>query len=505
MVRITRISKTKYKFVCEKFKEERLCKTALSFEDENLQYAPSYKEGNWDGVIKFYGINNDFRIGHLSRLKDFLTEHSVPFEVQETNWFERFDFSRDLVHKKLRLHQVEAIESIFQNNIGIIKIPTRGGKTLMSAEFCRIILSLSPKSKCLFIVDTIDLLNQSKEEFDMHLGLGICGLIHGSNRDYDKQICFTTIQTLGLLFNSEVVKDKKEVRKYLKSLKCLIIDEVHEFTSENRRKIVSFCSNLEYQIGMSATPFKSSSELATLNMLKIFGNVIIDIKEKTLIERGVLTDYKVALFLYESEFSHHLRGKLKDLKKNNNKKVYSFLQNQLIFENSDRDYLIENVLNILKKYKLKTLVLFTSVKHGNLFSKKFGYNFLSGVNSAEQRKSQTKDFLLDKGGILLASNIYKKGITLPEVEVMINVDGGLELSNVIQKKGRVLGSTENKKRSLIIDIIDNESNYFSEHSLQRLSMYESTVDESKISLFENDSDSFLNFEKLVSSWLVKKK
>ena len=39
-------------------------------------------------------------------------------------------------------------------------------------------------------------------------------------------------------------------------------------------------------------------------------------------------------------------------------------------------------------------------------------------------------------------------MTVSQVEVLINVDGGLEDANTIQRKGRVLGATENKKQEL---------------------------------------------------------
>ena len=102
----------------------------------------------------------------------------------------------------------------------------------------------------------------------------------------------------------------------------------------------------------------------------------------------------------------------------------------------------------------------------------------------------------------MASNIFKKGVTLPEVEILFNVDGGLENANTIQRKGRVLGATEAKTRSAIIDFIDIDDAYFSEHSSTRLNTYVKAVGEEGIGILDTAVDDWLKtLERWLTIWL----
>ena len=84
---------------------------------------------------------------------------------------------------------------------------------------------------------------------------------------------------------------------------------------------------------------------------------------------------------------------------------------------------------------------------------------------------------------------------------MINVDGGLEDANTIQKKGRVLGSTDDKSRSLIIDFFDFFDDYFSEHSSTRMETYVEAIGESEVGILDtNVSEWSETLKKWVKSW-----
>jgi len=101
---------------------------------------------------------------------------------------------------------------------------------------------------------------------------------------------------------------------------------------------------------------------------------------------------------------------------------------------------------------------------------------------------------------LLATNIFNKGLTLPEVEVLTNVGGGKEQSLIIQKKGRTLGTTETKKKALTIDFID-VSPYFSEHSLSRIQVYEKEVGIENIAIFDSsDEDFYQDLREFIVNW-----
>ena len=126
------------------------------------------------------------------------------------------------------------------------------------------------------------------------------------------------------------------------------------------------------------------------------------------------------------------------------------------------------------------------------------------MNDSEEREQAKEKFLEGEGGFLLASDIFKKGVTVSQCQVLINVDGGLEDANTIQKKGRVLGATSTKDRSLIIDFFDLYDAYFSKHSETRLNTYVSSIGEDKVGILDTSIDDWLKtFENWTKKWFRK--
>ena len=221
------------------------------------------------------------------------------------------------------------------------------------------------------------------------------------------------------------------------------------------------------------------------------GDVVYRIKEETLRERGVLTEYKVFLLALEQDPRSVLAS------------TYAAYQKAMIFNNKIRDNIVVLVVKMCQRCGFKTLLMFQSVDHGRHISELTGCTFIHGDTVNEEREHVKEEFLArTDGGVLLASNIFKKGVTLPEVEVLFNVDGGLENANTIQKKGRVLGATVDKTHSAIIDFIDLDDSYFAEHSATRLNTYVKAVGEGKIGILDTAVDDWLKtLERWLTIWL----
>ena len=178
-------------------------------------------------------------------------------------------------------------------------------------------------------------------------------------------------------------------------------------------------------------------------------------------------------------------------------------QKALIFNSQIRDAIVVKVIEMCRDRGFKTLVMFQSVDHGRHISELTRCTFIHGDTDNEERERVKNEFLeRTDGGVLMASNIFKKGVTLPEVEILFNVDGGLENANTIQRKGRVLGATEAKTRSAVIDFIDIDDAYFSEHSSTRLNTYVKAVGEDGIGILDTAVDNWLNtLERWLTIWL----
>lgn len=489
-IEIERISKNEYEFGKNSNANiSRVCE-ALTFDN------PAYPFSDIKYITKFNKHNLTFKVGMLKTVLDYCNDNGYDYEVVD------YDYKMPDVEIDDRLfgdrdYQARAVEAFFKRRFGIIKVPTRGGKTFIASEILRIFLKSEPSGNFIFIVDNISLFNQAKGDFmrffERYGGLDI-GEIKSGHIDCSKRVTIAMIQTIQSTL-SERCKDaakKKSLAKYLKELKFLCVDEIHDNCSDSKLKIYKKAKNLDYLLCLSATPYRAGTFAQNLKLKEWSGDVIYEIKEDELIKSGVLTEYKVYMLVCEH------RSVEEDL-------TFSERRRELIYNNRFRNGVLCNLINLLGGMGLKTLVLFQSVEHGRQIADMSGERFISGEMDEAERERVKGEFLEKSGGCLLASNIFKKGITLPAVQVLINADEGLEDAGTIQRKGRVLGTMDGKKKSLVIDFVDIFNEYFSEHSEARLNTYVNAVGEKNVSLLDlSDKVWKRTLEKWILKWFRSK-
>lgn len=484
-VHIERINNFEYSFAGSNRKYYRKIAKYLTFPNPDpFAYSPT--------IDMFDKHNLTFKIGMLKHLITELKEAEIKYTLIDFNYvLPKFEFDSRLTGKYL--YQKKAVERFYKKRFGIIKVPTRGGKTFLASEIARLFLTFSYSGdNFLFVTDNTTLFAQAirdiKEYFEPYGGIEI-GEICSGKIQTDKRVTVAMVQTIQSTFSKRCRDNvkKRNLTKYLKELKFLAIDEIHDNSSEARMKIYRKCTSIEFLLCLSATPYKDDALKKNLKLQAWSGGIIFDISEQELREKGVLSNYMVFM-LFLDHTDSWTEGDYFDVRKD------------IIVYNKHRNYILIKVMKILESLGLKTLVLFQDIAHGEEISKLTGFKFISGINKGDERELVKNNFLKEEGGFLLASDIFKKGVTLPEVEVMINVDGGLESSKTIQKKGRVLGVTEKKKRSLIIDFFDFEEQYFSKHSETRLDTYIKSIGEENVGLLDTSADDYL---KVLRKWIKK--
>ena len=487
-VKINRISNFQYSFKLSSRAGIRYVSKALTFRNPN-PYA-------YQQTIMMYDRNKMvFKIGMFPTLIKFLKEHNVSYEVEDYDFGLPDGFVIDDRMSGKYIHQANAVKAFYKRRFGIIQVPTRGGKTFIMSEILRVFLN-TDSGNFMFCVDSTDLFTQAvrdiKSFFERYGGIEV-GEIKAGSVDLSHRVTVAMLQTLQSTL-SERCSDKekkKSLKKFMKDLKFLSVDEIHDNASNSRLKLYKSCKNIEYLLLLSATPYKSETPIQNLKLKEWSGDIVYKITEKELRDRGVLSNYKVFLFAVNH---NEIDYKLED-------DNYRSLRDALIFNSDVRNSLLVNIIRILKRLKLKTLVLFQSIEHGETIAKRTKHIFISGKTKNKERERRKNEFLSDKnGGVLLASDIFKKGITLPECEVIIIVDEGLEVSSVIQKKGRTLGVTETKTKSLVIDFIDIYDVYFSEHSESRLETYVNEIGEKNVGILDVTSEDCLDTFK---DWCIK--
>lgn len=447
-------------------------------------------------IRKFDKKSRKFQIGMLKILETYLKENGVEYEVEDYAYAlpEGIEIDDRMTGKYI--HQSHAVRRFFERRFGIIVVPTRGGKTFIAAEIMRIFLA-TDEGNFLFVTDNRTLFSQAINDFrtfyEPRYGELRIGEIREGKIDVTERVTVGMIQTIQSTLSNrckDAVK-KRTLEKYLKELKFLAVDEIHENASDSKLKIYRKCKKLEYQLCLSATPYRSGALVQNLKLREWSGDVVYEISEKTLKERGVLSDYRVFMLVV----NHN------DIEYSVAQDDYELYRKELIFNSAYRNGVLRRVIDILQRLNLKTLLLFQSIEHGKRVERLTGIPFISGETSNEDRERAKTEFLNATGGMLSASGIFKKGVTLPSVEVMINIDGGLEDANTIQRKGRVLGTTDTKDRSLILDFFDEFDAYFTDHSASRLQTYVDAIGERNVGILDTEvDDCYETLERWIRKW-----
>ena len=490
-VNVSRINNFEYSFKLSSKNGIRHVAKALTFRNPD-PFAYSSK------IEKFDKKKFTFKIGMLPTLEKYIRVHNLSYQISDYDFSFPEGVEIDNRMSGKYIHQRKAVEAFYRKRFGIIVVPTRGGKTFIASEILRIFLN-TDDGNFLFLTDNTTLFNQAvndiKEYFEPYGGIEV-GEIRAGLVDTSKRVTVAMIQTIQSTFSARCKdkKKKKELDKYFKGLKFLCVDEIHENCSDAKLKTYKKAKNLEYQLCLSATPYRAGTLVQNLKLKEWSGDVIYNITEKKLRDRKVLSDYRVFMLLIDHN----------DIEYDIEVEDYNGYRKELIFENKLRNKILLKVIDVLRELNLKTLVLFQSVEHGRRVERLSGIPFISGENDSEERERAKEEFLEGEGGFLLASNIFKKGVTLPQVEVLLSVDGGLEKSNVTQRKGRVLGATKTKSRSLIIDFFDLYDIYFSEHSETRLNTYIEAIGEKRVGILDTSIDDWLEtLKRWTIKWFVK--
>ena len=533
MILLTRTGGQIY-YEFDKSNEQFAIEHALTVKHDNPYFSPAYRLGHWDGLIRFYDKrNHSFPFGMIETVCTDLDNADFDYQIDgvfDVPYIPSSPFKAGDKHQNTALykHQVEALQAFYEIKHGIIKVSTRGGKTYIASEAIRQILIDNKNFKVLFLVESELLFDQAIDDISGYLKIpkASIGRIKGEKFEI-KSITVAMIQTVNTIENykkrikekykkilstlnnntdiGEALSNKKAENKikiankkrlyaYFEEVNFLIVDECHEFSNDNRIGTITKIqkNNCVFNLFLSATPFKSENAIGNLNLQKVSGPIIYTIEEKVLKERGVLASDKILLLMFNHDDNKNIEV--------SKESSYGDYQREVITHNDRRNQVLINIIEILRKLHLKTLVLFIYKKHAHYVQSVTGDLFLCSDDKVEVRKSTIKSYLKRKGDVLFASGIFKKGLTLPEVQILFNAGGGLEQSEVIQKKGRVLGVKGEKKKALIIDFVD-ASKYFNVHSLSRIDVYEKSVSQENIVVLDvTDGEFYKDVKEFIKDW-----
>ena len=215
---------------------------------EGAWFAPSYRTGQWDGNIYFYTAANKLPIGLLKELVDFLNLNNI--DVYYTNARQTLQPQTPIVgsdflpNLTLRPYQIEGINICLKEGMGIVKVATGGGKTVM---ICAVLKAYNPILG-LIVANQINLVMQMRDRLISYgFDQSKIGIIYGGQKDYkDKQFVFSTIQSIMnypeiYKYAEVLIVDEcfdKDTRILLPDNKCVRIKDIYE--NESIDSVISY-------------------------------------------------------------------------------------------------------------------------------------------------------------------------------------------------------------------------------------------------------------------------
>ena len=392
-----------------------------------------------------------FDHGHLETVSDALRAAQIDFKVEGGISYptENLRLSEAFLVPKRR-YQRRAILNWMGKRNGIMKLSTRAGKTFMAAECLRHLVREQPTIKICFLTENASIFEQNLEEVPKILGEE-CGRIQGQTRDI-RRVTFAMAQTLQSGLRQP---GGGTIKRVLESFDCLVVDEMHLFTSAQRLGVIRAFRGARFTMGLSATPMKKSDPVGGAKVRGLLGPIIEEVPEAEL--RGTVLAEDKIVFLRCPPDRRRLPW------------PDNYTRN--VVEGARRNGYIVDVVGGLRALGLRTIVFVEKKDHGRILSEALGCPFVYGETDPGERADLKEEFLKGGGGVLVASRVFSIGVSFPTVHVLVNAAGFKEETAAQQRRGRVLGASGGKTRSMTIDFLDEDGSHLEKHSRSRARAY----------------------------------
>src|ERR1039458_1311967 len=299
----------------------------------------------------------------------------------------------------------------------------------------------------LMIVDQLDLLDQAKKDISNHLGEKV-GKV-GESKFKLERVTVATIQTLHLHR-----KDKKFL-KWFEHVEVICIDEIHTMLNRSNFDVINIAKPLSV-IGLTATLGLSQKQVR-LKAFSLCGPVLYEYPIQQGMKDSVLSKGIVISFLYTNY--------IRDIKGYTAHEAY----NEKIVDNSERNWLITKMIYRANKLGKYTICLVERLRHledlsDRLWAKGIKHKVVSGtfkgegINVQERLKSKDK-FEAGKIRVILANKVFKKGVNIKRVDLIINATGRKSKNDAVQIFGRGVRTHADKSGLTCIDITDVDDSY----------------------------------------------
>lgn len=415
----------------ETFDDSSACFSKGRYDITKLKHVPLMK--NIKGrLVGFAGLAKEiilFCRNNNIKIENF-EDKRTHFDFQTKDWTEE-ELKSFLPNFDYVEHQVRGLQALLKTNKGIIMAPTSAGKSSLMAAWLKL-----TNLPTLILTDRATLGAQLAQDFrDKGIDCGFC-----SGNGVRQGFCMvSTIQSV----------KKLDVSRF----QMVLVDECHRSSSKSFQDfLASFGCPLKY--GFSASP-SNGNLLDFARIRQQLGSIIIQIKSNELMDNGVMAKAKINLVKIDCPETFD----------------YPSANDLGIVHNKARNEVIKN---IVEKHREEgyICILVSILEHGKELNEVIpGSVYLKGEDPLNKRMEVINKFNNGEIPVLIGTNILQEGISISNMKTLIMASGGKAVTATIQRIGRVLRITKEKRQGVFYDFIDAGNKYLFKHSKQRLSLY----------------------------------
>jgi len=285
--------------------------------------------------------------------------------------------------------------------------------------------------------------------------------IIGDGQWEEENVTVALIHALSAAKKSKGTKRKRYVA-LTRGAGMVVFDECHHLTGDDWRKVM-LDFHAYYRVGLSATALlerTSEVEKGVIWLAACCGPIRCEVDMSDLIDEGHLVCPTFLLYpIRRPEGIAAMRWSQR-------------LVNEAVYQNVYRNNLIARLADEWVKKGRQVLVVTNRINQVDELMGRFRSpaGWITGeLKSKEERENVM--WMYRRGDLkVLVGTVFGEGIDLPEIDVVINAEGGKDPKRTIQRL-RNLTPREGKTDAIVIDFMDVTNPYFAAHSRERLAEY----------------------------------
>lgn len=400
----------------------------FSFRPENYQFMPKYRAGYWDGWVSLLRGNAVPTGLFLAKLPD-LERMGVVFKLKDkrTHLYYR-PIPLHLNGFDLRPFQINCLEKMRASSGGLVLNATGTGKTLVAGAYL-----WQLRGTACFIVDELTLMDQAQKELAQVLGEKV-GQV-GESIFWPERVTVATIQTLFLH------RRRAQFRKWAKALDVVILDEVHLMLNQRTESVVNAIKPVAC-FGLTATLELKKPTVKVLSLALCGPRLYEYGYRKGVKERFLTQGVVLGVDLCRSHPSKHAME-------------YSELYRTYIVKSRRRNDVIEGLVREAIKRGKKVILLLDRVAHVRLMVNRLRdlrAETVYGLRKKSERISAKTEFEAGELDLLITNKVFKKGVNLKAVDLIIDAASMKSGNDARQKFGRGVRLNSGKTGLIYLDI-----------------------------------------------------